>query len=205
MIGRTFLRRLCKTSQGLFAVASDRVARVALFLLPALMACCASGAWAYPSHRLPDGPRFLKLDASTRTVLDWQAITRAPKGRFVLLRGNEADGLRVAAVLPALEGSHRYRYVDEEVAADSGTVYQLVYREGDGPDLVLITARVERPELRSPDAGPSPTRDAPLARGVHPWFPLAAPALSRLPQTAQNERDGWREPPSPPPKRSVVA
>ena len=198
-------RDLMRTGQGRLAVARGQAARMVLILLPAVVALWAPGASAHPSRRLPDGPHFLKFGSSTRTVLVWQAVTRGKSGHFLLLRGSETGGLRVAAVLPALEGSHRYCYVDHEVPGDTETVYQLVYREGEGPELVLITARVERHALSSPEVAPSPARDAPPGRGENPQFPLPSPTLDRLPQTAQHESGGWSEPPSPPPKRPAVS
>jgi hypothetical protein len=196
----SILRILMRTRQGRLAVARGQVARTVLVLLPAMVALWAPQARAYPSRRLPDGPHFLKLGSSTRTVLVWQAATHSQGGQFLLLRGSEAGGLRVAAILPALEGSHRYRYVDHEVPADADTVYQLVYREGEGPELVLITAHVVRHALSSPDVAPSPARDAPPGYREDPQFPLPSPNLDRLWQSAQQESDGWPEPPSPPPK-----
>jgi len=198
-------RDLMRTARGRLGVARGQVARMVLILLPVVGALWAPEASAYPSRRLPDGPRFLKFGSSTRTVLVWQAVARGQGGHFLLLRGSETGGLRVAAVLPALEGSHRYRWVDHEVPADIETVYQLVYREGEGPELVLITARVERRALSSPEVAPSPARDAPPGRGENQQFPLPSPTLGPLPQTSQRESGGWSEPPGPPPKRPAVS
>ncbi len=181
-----------------------QVARMVLISLSGLAALPAPEAFAYPSHRLPDGPRFVKLGLSTPTVLVWEAATQGQSGSFLLFRGSEAGGLRLAARVPALEGSHRYRYEDPEPPAARETVYQLVYGDGEGPGFVLITARVERHALSSQDLATSLARDAQPGCEVSPRLPLPSLVRGGLPRTAQHQSDGWREPPSPPPDGHVT-
>lgn len=176
-----------------------------LVLLPGVVALWAPEASAYPSRQLPDGPRFLKVGSSTQTVVVWQAVNHAQGGHFLLLRGSERGELHLAAMLPALEGSHGYRYVDHELPADVETVYQLVYRGSEGAELVLVTARVERPGLSSVWVAPNPARDADPGRALDAQYPLASPNLGRLPQAVPHESCGWPEPPSPPPKPPTVS
>src|SRR5688572_1895118 len=125
-----------------------RMAMAALAPLAAAAVLSAPVASADP-RPLPQGPRFVKIRNSTRTVLVWHAVSHSDHGRFQLLRGSDAAGLRLAAVLPAIEGSHTYRYVDRDLPAETETVYQLVYDDG-GSKIVLVTARLVRDGLREP-------------------------------------------------------
>ena len=191
-----------RSDQGRFGIARGRVARTVLALLSTAAALWVPEASGYPSRRIPAGRHFLKLGSSTQTVVVWEAFNHARGGQFLLLRGSETGELQVAAILPALEGPHRYRFVDHELPAGIETVYQLVYRGSQGAELVLVTAHVERPELSPTSLGPTPARDADPGRGVEPRYPLPSPALDRLAPAAGHEGGDRPEPPSPPPKAS---
>jgi hypothetical protein len=177
------------------------MARTALALLPVVAALWAPVASAEP-RRLPDGPHFVKIRPSTRTVLVWHAVSRSRNGRFQLLRGSDTGGLRLAAVLPAFEGSHTYRWVDRELPADTETVYQLVYDDG-GAQVVLVTARLVQDGLRDPwrvkrttaqDTDPGRTLDS---------YALLVPSRTggRLPAAALTASGERGEPLTPPPRR----
>jgi hypothetical protein len=176
----------------------------ALAPLAAAVVLLAPAASAAPAP-LPQGPRFVKIRNSTRTVLVWHAVSHSGQGRFQLLRGSDARGLRLAAVLPAFEGSHTYRYVDRELPADTETVYQLVYDDG-GSRVVLITARLVQDGLRAPwrvkrtasqdNSVPGRTLDA---------YALVAPSRTagRQPAAALTASGERGEPLTPPPRRSA--
>ena len=174
----------------------------ALAPLAAAAVLFAPAAAADP-HPRPQGPRFVKIRNSTRTVLVWHAVSHNGQGRFQLLRGSDAGGLRLAAVLPAFEGSHTYRYVDHELPADTETVYQLVYDDG-GSGVVLITARLVQDGLRTPwQAKRSAARDnADPARSLD-TYALLVPSrtVGRLPAAALTASGERGEPLTPPPRR----
>jgi hypothetical protein len=140
-------------------VASRRIAATALALVPAAVLLCAPVASA--DVRLADGPYFVKVRPSTRTTLVWRALNRRPHGRFQLLRGGVDGEMHVIAVLPALEGSHQYRYVDSQPPVAAETVYRLVYDDG-AAQVVLLTARVVEDGLRTPCRARPEQRGDPL-------------------------------------------
>jgi hypothetical protein len=174
---------------------------VALLPLAAAAVLFAPVASADPSP-LPRGPRFVKIRNSTRTVLVWHALSHNGQGRFQLLRGSDAAGLRLAAVLPAFEGNHTYRWVDRELPAETETVYQLVYDDG-GSQVVLVTARLVQDGLRTPwRAKHTSPRDNDPAR-ILDTYALLVPSgtVGRLPAAAVTASGERGEPLTPPPRR----
>jgi hypothetical protein len=177
-----------------------RVPGAALVLLPAALILCPTEASARPLRRLPVQPYFVKLDPS-RTVLEWQAVSHRHGGRFQLLRGREGHPFRVAAVLPALEGTHTYRYVDPELPAEEEIVYHLVYAGG-GSEVVLVRARVVRQSMREPATTPAVARDADPGRVVDcAAFLIPSPAPAPPASATPAEALDRPRPPTPPPER----
>lgn len=131
----------------------------------------------------------------------WQAQTHVRGGEFLLLRGTQLGALRVAAVLPAVEGSHKYRFVDGGLLADSEIVYRLVFRGTQGGELILVTARLERLGLSATWVVASSARGAFPGQGVDPLLPQPSLSPDRPASTRQSAGGDRPQPPSPPPRR----